>query len=184
MGVVTLAVAAVAVPYVVVLDREVRQSFGELVWQVPTRVFARPLELRPGMPMSADALELELEAAAYRAAQDVTLPGTYRRSGDAFAIHTRSFIDSDGEWPEQRLEVGLGQGRLRSLAGRDGSPLQQALVDPARIATLHGQRQEERRLVRLDEVPVLLITGLQAWRIGISSTTAASIRWASCARRG
>lgn len=162
VGVVTLAVAAVAVPYVVVLDREVRQSFGELVWQVPTRVFARPLELRPGMPMSADALELELEAAAYRAAQDVTLPGTYRRSGEAFAIHTRSFIDSDGEWPERRLEVGLGQGRLRSLAGRDGSPLQQALVDPARIATLHGQRQEERRLVRLDEVPVLLITGLQA----------------------
>ena len=33
---------------------------------------------------------------------------------------------------------------------------------PARIATLYGQKQEERRLVRIEEVPELLVTGLQA----------------------
>ena len=33
---------------------------------------------------------------------------------------------------------------------------------PARIATLYGQQQEERRLVRIEEVPELLVTGLQA----------------------
>ncbi|MEO7252450.1 MAG: penicillin-binding protein 1B, partial [Arenimonas sp.] len=35
-------------------------------------------------------------------------------------------------------------------------------IDPARIATLYGIDEEERRLVRMTEVPPLLITGLQA----------------------
>ena len=30
-------------PYVWVLDRRVQAEFGRLQWQVPTRVFARPL---------------------------------------------------------------------------------------------------------------------------------------------
>ena len=40
--------------------------------------------------------------------------------------------------------------------------LRSARLDPARIATLYGQNQEERRLVRIEEVPELLVTGLQA----------------------
>lgn len=153
---------AVAVPWVVHLDREVRQRFGELTWQVPTRVFARPLELLPGMPLNADALEEELAAAGYRRVEEPSLPGHYARAGDRFRIHTRAFADADGRSPEQRVVAELAQGRLRSLAGFDGRRLEHAVVDPARIATLHGQRQEERRLVRLDEVPPLLVTGLQA----------------------
>ena len=35
-------------------------------------------------------------------------------------------------------------------------------MDPARIATLYGISEEERRLVRLEDVPELLITGLQS----------------------
>jgi penicillin-binding protein 1B len=40
--------------------------------------------------------------------------------------------------------------------------LKAARLDPARIATLYGQKQEERRLIRMDEAPDLLVTGLQA----------------------
>lgn len=150
-------------PYVWVLDREVRERFEQLEWQVPTRVFARPLELAPGLRMSPEALELELRAAAYLADGEGRLPGTYARDGSRFVIATRAFADIDGPQPERRLEVVLASGRvvaLRDLA-RD-QPLPQARLDPARIATLYGSRQEERRLVRLEDLPPLLITGLQA----------------------
>ena len=37
-----------------------------------------------------------------------------------------------------------------------------AHLDPARIATLYGADQEERRFVHLGDVPSLLVSGLQA----------------------
>lgn len=150
-------------PYLWVLDHQVRERFGQLEWQVPTRVYARPLALAPGARMTAAALELELRAGAYLADGEGRLPGTYARDGSRFVIATRAFDDIDGPQPERRLEVVLATGRvvaLRDLA-RD-QPLPQARLDPARIATLYGSRQEERRLVRLEDLPPLLITGLQA----------------------
>ena len=55
------------VPYLITLDQQVRERFDDLSWQIPSRVFARPLDLEPGRPMNADTLLLELEAARYRA---------------------------------------------------------------------------------------------------------------------
>ena len=40
--------------------------------------------------------------------------------------------------------------------------IETAHLDPARIATLYGASQEERRFVRLTDVPPLLASGLQA----------------------
>ncbi|WP_040232766.1 hypothetical protein, partial [Xanthomonas citri] len=78
-------------------------------------------------------------------------------------IASRGYIDVDGRVPARRIEVSLAGGRVASLrdAG-DRKALKSARLDPARIATLYGQKQEERRLVRMEEVPELLVTGLQA----------------------
>ena len=37
-----------ALPYVWYLDKQVRNEFAQLQWQVPTRVYARPLLLKSG----------------------------------------------------------------------------------------------------------------------------------------
>src|SRR5690606_36812327 len=54
------------VPYSLYLNQQISQRFGELRWQVPTRVYARPLRLAPGLAMDAQTLKTELDAAAYR----------------------------------------------------------------------------------------------------------------------
>jgi penicillin-binding protein 1B len=150
-------------PYVWHLDREVRREFAQLQWQVPTRVYARPLALRPGLRLDGDALELELTAAAYHTDGEGRLPGTYVRDGQRFQIGTRAFMDEDGPVPAKQLEVVLSAGQVaqvRDVAGRHR--LDSARIDPARIATLYGNSEEERRLVRIEEVPPLMISGLQA----------------------
>ena len=61
------------------------------------------------------------------------------------------------------LEVTLSGGdvaAIRDVAGKRA--LRSARLDPARMATLYGQQQEERRLVRIGDVPSLLVEGLQA----------------------
>ncbi len=150
------------IPYSLYLNHEVGQRFGQLRWQIPTRVYARPLELAPGLALDASTLKTELDAAAYREG-DGTREGSYRREGGRWRISSRGFNDVDGAVPARRLEVVLSGGRVASV--RDAASkkaLRRARLDPARIATLYGQKQEERRLVRLKEVPLLLVTGLQA----------------------
>jgi penicillin-binding protein 1B len=148
-------------PYVWVLDQRVQSEFGRLQWQVPTRIYARPLELAPGVAMDAGTLELELLSAAYLKSGDARQPGSYSRDGDRFTIATRGYLDLEGRVAPQRLELLLRGGRLANLSAA-GAALKQARLDPARIATLYGAKQEERRLVRLQDVPPLLITTLQA----------------------
>ena len=148
-------------PYVWVLDRRVQAEFGRLQWQVPTRVYARPLELSRGLPQSPDALELELILARYRKDEAGRQPGTYARDGARFVIASRGFLDLDGKRAKQRVELAIQGGRIASLS-EEGKALDATRLDPARIATLYGSKQEERRLVRLQEVPPLLVTTLQA----------------------
>ena len=142
------------------LDREVRAKFEALQWQIPTRVFARPLALEVGDPMTAAALEHELEAAAFAPGDGVT-PGTYRRDDGLFRIATRGFRDVDGPVDAARAEVRVAGGRVAAVRRTDGGG-PGFVLDPARIATLYGAAQEERQLVRLEDVPPLLVTGLQA----------------------
>ena len=150
-------------PYVWYLDKQVRTEFAQLQWQVPTRVYARPLLLKSGLRLDAAALELELASATYRNDGLGQLPGTYARNGTRFRIGTRAFTDMDGPVPQQRLDVALAGGRVAQVRdARTRKSLGSARIDPARIATLYGIDEEERRLVRMEEVPALLITGLQA----------------------
>jgi penicillin-binding protein 1B len=151
------------IPYTVYLNKQVTQRFGELRWQIPTRVYGRPLLLTPGVALDAATLKTELAASAYRDDGSGTLPGTFRVQGSKFTISSRGYVDVDGRVAAKRIEVTLSGREIASL--RDlgaGKSVKVARLDPARIATLYGAKQEERRLVRVEDVPELLVTGLQA----------------------
>lgn len=150
-------------PYIWQLDKQVREQFAQLQWQVPTRIFARPLLLAEGVRLNPEAMELELTAASYRNDGAGQLPGTFKRDGGKFTLATRSFVDMDGPVRERQLQVVISAGRVVSVVDATTKKrLDSARLDPARIATLYGNTEEERRLVRLEEVPPLIVSGLQA----------------------
>jgi penicillin-binding protein 1B len=151
------------VPYTWYLDREVRSRFDDLSWQLPSRVYARPLQLAPGMPMNADMLGSELDAARYDEDAQAKAPGTFHRDGARWTIARRAFIYLEGREREKRVALTLASGRVATLVDADsGAALASARLDPARIATLYGTQQEDRRYVTLGEIPPLLLSGLQA----------------------
>jgi penicillin-binding protein 1B len=150
-------------PYTLYLDREVRSRFDDLSWQVPSRVYARPLQLAPGQPMNAEALQVELAAARYTADEQARTPGTWRREGARFTIARRGFVYLDGREREKRIALTIADGKVAQLADADsGAALASVRLEPARIATLYGALQEDRRVIALGEVPPLLLSGLQA----------------------
>ena len=153
----------IGIPYIWYLDKQVRDQFAQLNWQVPTKVYARPLELKPGLALDGSSLELELQSGGYKNDGQGKTPGTYVRNGGRFKIGTREFYDVNGKVPAMRLDVLLVSGRVNVVRDAAGKrTLASAKIDPMRIATLYGNNTEERRLVKIDRVPKLLVDGLQA----------------------
>lgn len=151
------------VPYTLYLDREVRSRFADLSWDYPSRVYARPLQLAPGLPLNAEALQLELAAARYVDDTAARTPGTFHRDGARWTIARRAFVYLDGREREKRIALSLAGGRVGELVDADSdAALASARLEPARIATLYGAQQEDRRVVQLGEIPPLLLGGLQA----------------------
>jgi len=150
-------------PYTLVLNKRVQDRFNDLVFAVPTRVYARPLPLAADMPMTPAALELELTFAGYSKDGHGEVAGSWVKQGSRYTIASRGYAGPDGGELPKRIRVTLGKGVVQSVQdAASGKKIELAHLDPARIATLYGATQEERRFVRLADVPPLLLSGLQA----------------------
>lgn len=156
-------VVGIGIPYIWYLDKQVRDQFAQLNWQVPSKVYAMPLALKPGLALDGSSLELELQAGGYKNDGQAKTPGTYSRNGGRFKITTREFFDVNGKVLSNRLNVLIVSGRVNVVRDdKTRKTLNSAKIDPVRIATLYGNNTEERRLVKIDRVPKLLVDGLQA----------------------
>ena len=150
-------------PYTLVLNKRVQDRFNDLVFAVPTRVYARPLPLAAGLPMKPAALELELTFAGYSNDGRGQVAGSWAKEGARYTISSRGYAGPDGGELPKRIRVTLGNGMVQSVQdAASGKKIELAHLDPARIATLYGATQEERRFVHLADVPPLLVSGLQA----------------------
>jgi len=150
-------------PYTLVLNKRVQDRFNDLVFAVPTRIYARPLALAAGTPMTPGTLELELTFAGYSNDGHGQVAGTWAKDGSNYIIASRGYAGPDGGELPKRIRVALGKGQVAGVKDLGtGKPLELVHTDPARIATVYGAQQEERRIVRLTDVPPLLLNGLQA----------------------
>ncbi len=142
--------------YVVWLDFRIRDEFEGMRWAVPARVFARPLELTPGAPLTADAIEAELKLAGYRRVRSAFRPASFERDGGRVRLVTREFRFPDGTTPSRRVTVSVSGGRIAAVEV-DGEPRPRVRVDPAEIARVYPAHREDRVLLRLDDVPAAFL---------------------------
>ena len=145
--------------WMVYLDAVVTSRFEGRRFEVPSRVYARPLELYDGASVSASGLARELELAGYRAGDGVRV-GTYQRSGGRFVISARGFRFPDGEEPRRRLSLVVSGDRVQSFSVLAGPESPIVRLEPAQIGGIYPSHREDRVLVRLEEVPELLPKGL------------------------
>lgn len=147
--------------WMVYLDAVITDRFEGRRFEVPSRVFARPLELYNGAGISSGALERELELAGFRKG-DGNKPGSYRRNGGHFLISTRGFRFPDGDEPRRRLSLNIYGDRIQDFSVRAGDPAAIVRLEPAQIGGIYPAHKEDRILVQLDQVPALLPATLMA----------------------
>lgn len=154
-----LIMSVLLAAYLVYLDAQVRQRFEGNKWDLPAKVYARPLALYPGLAVSHEQLKAELQWADYRADKEALQPGSYARRGDDWLIYRRAFPFWDGAEAARQLRIELDQGRISRIWDGQG---EQAFVrlEPQYIGGIFPAHNEDRELVRLDQVPPELVAAL------------------------
>jgi len=155
--------ALAAAAYVLKIDDHVRTQFEGKRWALPARVFARPLEMYVGKGLYPQDLEKELQLLHYRKTNNPIDTGQYTRKGNSFFIHTRGFQFAEDKEPERKIKVVISKGRIQSLSNTESTdPLTLMRLERVLIGNFYPRHNENRMLVRLDEVSPLLVKGLVA----------------------
>lgn len=158
LALVTLVVGGL---FVVYLDARITATFSDKMWELPAKVYARPLELFVGAALAPEDLSYELEVLGYRSVSAPRSPGEVSRNRDLFDIYARGFEFPGESESARRVLIEFSGGRIKALsAGGRGIDLMR--LDPVRIGGIYPQHGEDRDLVRLDEVPNTLRLGLMA----------------------
>lgn len=157
-----LALAVGFAGYVAYLDVTIRTQFEGKRWALPARVYASPLELYAGRKISAAQLGQELAELNYRYGP-LDEPGTYSRDPDRIDMISRPFAFWDGPQPTLRLRISFADQQVEAIENLDtGESVPLVRLDPLLIGGIYPAHNEDRVLVKLDEVPPALIRALIA----------------------
>ena len=158
-----ILLALVLAGYLVFLDYQVRHQFDGKRWSLPARVYARPLELYAGLPLSPGQLSAELSALHYRPVTSPRQAGDVSRNRNVFHFISRPFVHWDGQEASHNIRLTIADGTVRKLVdGRTGSPVSLVRLDPVMVGSFYPAHNEDRVLVRLEEVPAELTNALIA----------------------
>ncbi|HEY0788705.1 MAG TPA: transglycosylase domain-containing protein, partial [Thermoanaerobaculia bacterium] len=109
-----------------------------------------------GVAMGGEALAEKLERLGYRESETLESPGTWRKAGGAWEIHLRGFRHPAGDRQPAVVRVELAGSRIASANVTGGASATPAL-EPEILASLMGDRLENRSPVQLDAVPQHMI---------------------------
>lgn len=143
------------------LDQQLRNNFEGRRWQLPTKVYARPLELYVGSLIGPQDLVQELELLGYRPVEKVAEAGTYKKTGQQFEISTRGFKFGDGVELPTTVQVVFRRGEIVSV-GSGAKDIDLLRLEPMLIGGIFGVSMEDRQLIQLSAVPESVINTLLA----------------------
>ena len=148
--------------YLIRLDNLIRDKFEGNRWDIPAKVFARPLEVYANAPVAQDDFEQELKLLGYKGSDSYAKPGSYVAQANSFYVHTRGFDFGDSVDPEQILQVTFANDVIADVKATKPTNTGIARLEPMLIGGIYPQHNEDRVLIKLDKVPKPLIEALIA----------------------
>jgi penicillin-binding protein 1B len=154
--------ALVAAGYVFYLDQVVVRQFEGRRWTLPAQVYAAPLELYAGLPLTLAELEHELQRLHYRRSDRPDRPGTYRQQGEHVDVALRPARFADELRHAELLTITSGAKGIDSLRDSAGHEVPVLRLEPLLIGSIFPIHGEDRIVVSPEEVPPLLPAALKA----------------------
>ena len=152
-----------AAGYVAYLDLTVRARFEGKRFALPARVYARPLELYPGVKLRKTELLAELNLLGYRETSRSGEPGSYHLRNQVVDLVTRRFDFGTDRQESLSLQVIFDDSGVKALQQQDdGAQLDLVRLDPVMIGGIYPGKNEDRVLVGLKDVPKHVVDALIA----------------------
>ncbi len=150
-----------AVPYILRLDTQITTWFEGRRWELPARIYARPLELYVGKTLSIGALKKELIQLHYSQRDIPEKSGEYNIRGSEVTLYSRAFNFPDVQQPATLIKLTLHDKTITSLS-EPGSKEEASVfrLDPVQYASIYPTQNEDRVLIKLTDAPELLIKAL------------------------
>ena len=162
-------VALISIPifgyFLVKADHEITPEFKNRQWALPARVYARPLELFSGQYLKPKDFEQELEWILYRPSKSLKQPGTFNfdEATKTMSVHTRPFTYSDGTEDSQIIDVTFNSNKVKDIKDRKtGDDIALARIEPLLIASIYPTHNEDRILLKREDIPPMLVDTLLA----------------------
>ena len=175
--VLTVICLLLAVPYVKKLDEQITSRFEGRRWELPARIYARPLELYIGKSLSVSALEKELKQLRYSRRDLPDKPGEYSIKNNTVTIYSRAFPFPDGLQPATHIEFAIQGKIITSLRDPDTKEMVGMFrLEPLQYASIYPTHNEDRLLIKLEDAPGLLIETLLLIEMTFSTPTGESDR--------
>lgn len=150
-----------AVPYVLKLDHQITSRFEGRRWELPARIYARPLELYVGKALSVGALEKELIKLRYSRQDNPDKQGEYSIRGSSITIYSRAFSFPDGVQPRTLFKLTIRNKTITTLT-TPGTEEGEGVfrLEPVHYASIYPTHNEDRLLIKLSDAPELLVKTL------------------------
>lgn len=149
--------------YCVHLDKVVRSQFEGKRFALPARVYARPLEIFAGKTLTLAELRRELDLLGFAKVTQVRVPGEYVSTPVYVVFQTRAFEFWDGPQGSQRVRVTFDGNQVAEVREEiSGRELDLFRLEPISIGGIYTHNNEDRQLVRYNQVPRHFIDALIA----------------------
>ncbi|WP_194757056.1 penicillin-binding protein 1B [Aliidiomarina indica] len=150
--------AALLFFYVIYLDTVVTKRFTDARYEAPALLYSRALELRPNYGIGREEVVRELRALDYRETRYARNPGEFQQQGTQLLLFRRAFDFPDRYEHGQRVRLTFDQqGMLTALVAWPGQqPIESIRLEPQLIGRFASDNNEDRLLVGLEQVPVLM----------------------------
>ncbi len=146
------------------LDRTVVSRFEGRRFSVPSRVYAAPIVIYPGIDWQRLDLAGWLSRMGYREQNEAgpLAVGRYRWLPGRLRVHLRGFEHPELPEPNRKVEFRLEAGRVREIRDDRGAPIDFVALEPEPISSFYGSEREQRDLVTIENVPTSLVSAIYA----------------------
>jgi len=146
------------------LDSKVRNEFDQQAWDIPAKVYSRPLTFSLGHSLRLSDLVKELSMLGYRKSVKALSNGEFEQYNNTLIINTRAFKFWDGEQPSQIIQLTISDSKITEL--KDFSTqrsINYLRLDPLLLGNIQvnpNVTAQDRQLVKIESLPPNFVSAL------------------------
>ncbi|WP_032554098.1 penicillin-binding protein 1B [Vibrio splendidus] len=158
-----LALAALLVFVGIYLDSVVKQRFEGQLFDLPTVVYARVLDLSPGTQISLVQVKNELDVLNYRKVSSPRHPGEYSSSSTKIEMIRRPFEFVDGPEADRHVMLHFNGNELTRIQSLEKKgDMGYLRVEPKMLGMLEKSNDEQRLFLKRNQFPEVMVDALLA----------------------